>query len=74
MTPRDATVGRQPAIEEGMAQRAIGTPAGQAAKPSAEPARADDTACVEDVYHEVEGAIQDGMDRLAKRRSCPILG
>jgi 1-acyl-sn-glycerol-3-phosphate acyltransferase len=39
-----------------------------------DPARADDTAYVDDVYHEVEGAIQDGMDRLAKRRSFPILG
>jgi len=26
------------------------------------------------VYQEVEGAIQEGMDRLAKRRSFPVLG
>jgi 1-acyl-sn-glycerol-3-phosphate acyltransferase len=39
-----------------------------------DPARADDTAYVDDVYHEVEGAIQDGMNRLASRRSFPILG
>lgn len=39
-----------------------------------DPARADDAAYVGKVYDEVEGAIQDGMDRLAKRRSFPVLG
>ena len=67
MTPRDATVGSPLTSEDGKAQRASGTPAGQGAKP-------DHTACVDDVYHEVEGVIQDGMDRLAKRRNFPILG
>jgi 1-acyl-sn-glycerol-3-phosphate acyltransferase len=39
-----------------------------------DPARADDTEYVDKAYQEVEGAIQDGMDRLAKRRSFPVLG
>ena len=39
-----------------------------------DPARADDTDYVDKVYREVEGAIQEGMDRLAKRRSFPVLG
>lgn len=39
-----------------------------------DPARADDRDYVDKVYDEVEGAIQDGMDRLAKRRSFPVLG
>jgi 1-acyl-sn-glycerol-3-phosphate acyltransferase len=39
-----------------------------------DPERADDTEYVNSVYDQVEGAIQDGMDRLAKRRSFPILG
>jgi len=39
-----------------------------------DPARADDTDYVDKVYQEVEGAIQEGMDRLAKRRSFPVLG
>src|ERR1700756_2609884 len=39
-----------------------------------DPARVDDTDYVDKVYQEVEGAIQDGMDRLAKRRSFPVLG
>src|ERR1700757_1376053 len=39
-----------------------------------DPARADDTAYVDKIYDEVEAAIQDGMDRLAKRRSFPVLG
>lgn len=39
-----------------------------------DPARADDGDYVNKVYDEVEGAIQDGMDRLAKRRSFPVLG
>jgi 1-acyl-sn-glycerol-3-phosphate acyltransferase len=39
-----------------------------------DPARADDTDYVGKIYDEVEGAIQDGMDRLAKRRSFPVLG
>ena len=39
-----------------------------------DPERADDRAYVAGVYREVETAIQDGMDRLAQRRSFPILG
>jgi 1-acyl-sn-glycerol-3-phosphate acyltransferase len=39
-----------------------------------DPARADDSGYVNKIYDEVEGAIQDGMDRLAKRRSFPVLG
>jgi 1-acyl-sn-glycerol-3-phosphate acyltransferase len=39
-----------------------------------DPARADDTAYVDSIYSQVETAIQDGMDRLAKRRSFPIFG
>jgi 1-acyl-sn-glycerol-3-phosphate acyltransferase len=39
-----------------------------------DPARADDTEYVDKIYDEVEGAIQAGMDRLAKRRSFPVLG
>jgi hypothetical protein len=38
------------------------------------PERVGDDKYVESIYHEVEGAIQAGMDRLAKRRSFPILG
>lgn len=40
----------------------------------ADPARADDADYVDAVYREVEGAIQDGMDRLAKRRRFPVFG
>jgi 1-acyl-sn-glycerol-3-phosphate acyltransferase len=40
----------------------------------ADPERADDKDYVKAVYREVETAIQDGMDRLAKRRSFPICG
>jgi len=39
-----------------------------------DPERVDDAAYVDAIYHEVEGAIQAGMDRLAKRRSFPVLG
>jgi 1-acyl-sn-glycerol-3-phosphate acyltransferase len=39
-----------------------------------DPERADDAEYVDSIYREVEGAIQAGMDRLAKRRSFPILG
>jgi 1-acyl-sn-glycerol-3-phosphate acyltransferase len=39
-----------------------------------DPARADDTEYVDAIYDEVEAAIQAGMDRLAKRRSFPVLG
>jgi 1-acyl-sn-glycerol-3-phosphate acyltransferase len=38
------------------------------------PARADDSDYVDKIYDEVQGAIQDGMDRLARRRSFPVLG
>jgi 1-acyl-sn-glycerol-3-phosphate acyltransferase len=39
-----------------------------------DPERADDDEYVDSIYREVEGAIQAGMDRLARRRSFPILG
>lgn len=39
-----------------------------------DPARVDDTEYVDAIYHQVEGAIQEGMDRLAARRSFPVLG
>ncbi|TSD96577.1 acyltransferase family protein [Skermania sp. ID1734] len=39
-----------------------------------DPARAEDTAYVDAIYDQVEAAIQNGMDRLAKRRSFPIMG
>jgi hypothetical protein len=34
----------------------------------------DDDDYLNKVYEEVQGAIQDGMDRLARRRSFPIFG
>jgi 1-acyl-sn-glycerol-3-phosphate acyltransferase len=37
-----------------------------------DPDKADDKAYVDAVYRDVEAAIQDGMNRLAKRRSFPI--
>ncbi len=39
-----------------------------------DPARVDDQRYVDRIYHEVETAIQTGMDRLAKRRSFPVFG
>lgn len=39
-----------------------------------DPERVDDTEYVDAIYNEVERAIQAGMDRLAKRRSFPVLG
>jgi len=39
-----------------------------------DPERADDAEYVDSIYREVESSIQAGMDRLAKRRSFPILG
>lgn len=39
-----------------------------------DPARADDTAYVDSIYLQVETAIQDGMDQLARRRSFPLFG
>jgi 1-acyl-sn-glycerol-3-phosphate acyltransferase len=39
-----------------------------------DPDRADDTAYVQKIYDEVEAVIQAGMDRLAARRTLPILG
>jgi 1-acyl-sn-glycerol-3-phosphate acyltransferase len=39
-----------------------------------DPDKADDRAYVDEIYREVEFAIQAGMDRLAKRRSFPIFG
>jgi hypothetical protein len=39
-----------------------------------DPDRADDQAYVQKIYNEVEAAIQAGMDRLAAKRTFPILG
>jgi 1-acyl-sn-glycerol-3-phosphate acyltransferase len=39
-----------------------------------DPERARDQAYVDSIYRQVESAIQDGMDQLAKRRSFPIFG
>ncbi|UCZ60059.1 lysophospholipid acyltransferase family protein [Mycobacterium sp. SMC-16] len=39
-----------------------------------DPERANDAAYVDKMYDEVQFAIQSGMDRLAKRRSFPVLG
>jgi len=39
-----------------------------------DPERVGDKAYVDAIHREVEGAIQAGMDRLAKRRSFPIFG
>ena len=39
-----------------------------------DPERVNDAEYVDGIYREVEGAIQAGMDRLAKRRSFPIFG
>lgn len=40
----------------------------------ADPERASDRDYVDGAYREVEAAIQAGMDRLARRRSFPLLG
>ncbi|RBY76211.1 glycerol acyltransferase [Blastococcus sp. TF02-09] len=39
-----------------------------------DPERADDEAYVQKIYDQVEAEIQAGMDRLAARRSLPVLG
>jgi 1-acyl-sn-glycerol-3-phosphate acyltransferase len=39
-----------------------------------DPDRAGDTAYVQKIYDEVEAVIQAGMDRLAARRTLPVLG
>lgn len=39
-----------------------------------DPERADDDAYVQKIYDEVEAVIQAGMDRLAAKRSLPVLG
>jgi 1-acyl-sn-glycerol-3-phosphate acyltransferase len=39
-----------------------------------DPARAEDDDYVESKYHEVQDAIQAGMDRLTRRRRLPVLG
>ena len=39
-----------------------------------DPERVDDAAYVDSLYREVEGSLQAGMDRLARRRSFPIFG
>ena len=39
-----------------------------------DPDRAGDTAYVQKIYDEVEAVIQAGMDRLAAKRTLPVLG
>jgi 1-acyl-sn-glycerol-3-phosphate acyltransferase len=39
-----------------------------------DPERIDDPDYVQSVYDEVEAALQDGMDRLAARRTVPVFG
>jgi 1-acyl-sn-glycerol-3-phosphate acyltransferase len=39
-----------------------------------DPERTQDTAYVQTIYDQVEAAIQDGMDRLAAKRTLPVLG
>ncbi len=39
-----------------------------------DPERVNDRAYVTSIYREVEAAIQDGMDRLAKQRRFPVFG
>ncbi|RZU32574.1 lysophospholipid acyltransferase family protein [Blastococcus saxobsidens] len=39
-----------------------------------DPERADDAAYVQKIYDQVEAAIQAGMDRLAAKRTLPVLG
>ena len=39
-----------------------------------DPDRVNDDAYVDTIYRQVERAIQEGMDRLAKRRRFPVLG
>ena len=39
-----------------------------------DPDRAEDTAYVQKIYDEVEAVIQAGMDRLAAKRTLPVLG
>ena len=39
-----------------------------------DPERAGDDAYVEEKYDEVQGAIQHGMDALARRRRFPVFG
>jgi len=37
-----------------------------------DPARAEDDVYVDRKYHEVEDAIQEGMDALARKRAFPL--
>jgi len=39
-----------------------------------DPAKADDEEYVDQVYHMIEGAIQQGMNKLAKKRKFPVFG
>lgn len=39
-----------------------------------DPARENDAAYVDQIYHEVEARLQEGVDRLMKERRFPILG
>lgn len=39
-----------------------------------DPERVNDQAYVQDIYRQVESAIQGGMDRLARRRRFPVFG
>src|ERR1700739_4521695 len=50
----------------------IRTPFMPAVELDHDPARADDDAYVDRKYHEVEDAIQEGMDALARKRALPL--
>ena len=39
-----------------------------------DPARVDDQSYVDKMYRKVEGDLQKGMTRLAKRRKFPVMG
>jgi 1-acyl-sn-glycerol-3-phosphate acyltransferase len=52
----------------------IRTAFGEPIKLSNDPAKADDEDYVTRKYEEVQGAIQGGMDRLARRRRLPLFG
>jgi hypothetical protein len=39
-----------------------------------EPERVNDREYIDSIYHEVQSALQDAMDRLAKQRRFPIFG
>ena len=39
-----------------------------------DPKRLEDDDYIDEVYQQVQGSIQDGMDMLARRRSFPLFG